>query len=75
MNNIKKIRNLISVIKKEKPTREEIRSFASDFIEIMAESGIPPKTRSEFYQYCQEPSANLDKLIDLAEDTLTEIEK
>ncbi len=70
MNSIKNISNLISVAKKKKPTGDELRSFASAFIEIMVESGIPPRTRSEFYRYSQKPSANLDKLIDLAEDTI-----
>ena len=75
MTKNKKIRNIITSIKKKRPSREEMRSFASSLIEIMAESGIPPKIRREFYQYSQEPSYNLDRLIDLAEDTLTSIEK
>jgi hypothetical protein len=75
MTRSKKIRNIISTIKQKKPTKDEIRSFTSTLIELMAESGIPPKKRREFYQYSQEPSYNLDRLIGLAEDTLIVIEK
>ncbi len=74
MTRSKKIRNIISSLRKKKPTKDEIRSFASTLIELMAESGIPPKTRREFYQYSQEPSYNLERLIGLAEETLTTIE-
>ena len=49
--------------------------MASSLIEIMAESGVPPKVRREFYQYSQEPTANLDRLIGIAEDNLALIEK
>ena len=75
MGSIRKAIKLISNIKKSKPTKYQIKSFASTFIELMAESGIPPKTRQEFYQYSQNPSINLDKLIDIAEDTLIAIEE
>lgn len=75
MTKNKKIRNIISSIRKKKPTRDEIRTFTSTLIEVMAESGIPPRTRREFYQYSQEPSYNLDRLIGLAEDTIIAIEK
>lgn len=75
MTKSKKIRKIITAIKEKKPNKKEMGSLASSLIEIMAESGIPPKIRREFYQYSQKPSCNLDRLIDLAEDTLTSIEK
>ncbi len=75
MTKNKKIRSVISSIKKNKPTKGEIKSFASTLIEIMAESGVPTRIRREFYQYSQEPSINLERLIGLAEDTLTAIAK
>ncbi len=71
----KKIRNIISTIKKKKPTKDEIISFVSTFIELMAEEGIHPKKRYEFYHYSQKPLLNLDKLVCIAEDTLIVIEK
>ena len=75
MTRSKKIRNIISSIKKKRPTKEEIRSFASTLIELMAESGIPTKTRRELYQYSQELSYRPERLIGFAEDTLLTIEK
>ena len=75
MTKSKKIRKIITAIKEKKPSKKEIRSLASSLIEIMAESGIPPKIRREFYQYSQKPSYNLEKLIELAEDALGSIEK
>jgi len=75
MSNTRKVKKLITTIKKKKPTSEEIKSFASTFIELMVESGIHPQTRREFYQYSQNPSINLDKLIDIAEDTIGAIEE
>ena len=75
MTRSKKIRKIIAAIKEKRPGKKEMRSLASSLIEIMAESGIPPKIRREFYQYSQNPSYSLDKLIDLLEDTLTSIEK
>ena len=71
----KKIRNIISAIKSKNPTAEEIRHFTTELVELMAESGVPPKVRREFYQYSQEPAANMDRLIGMAEDTLNLIEK
>ena len=75
MTKSKKIRKIITAIREEKPSKKEIRSLASSLIELMAESGIPPKIRREFYQYSQKPSYNLDKLIELVEDALGSIEK
>ena len=36
----------------------------------MADSGISPKTRIEFYKCSLDPSINKNKLIDIAENTL-----
>ncbi len=52
-----------------------MKSFASNFIELMAESGTSLKTCQKFYRYPLKPSANLDKLIDIAEDTIVVIEE
>ena len=75
MTKSKKIRNTISAIKGKKPTADEIRSFTLKLVELLAESGVPPKVRREFYQYSQEPVANLGRLIGIAEDTLASIEE
>lgn len=75
MTNSKKIRNIICAIKGKNLTAYEIRQFDSSLLELMAESGVPPKVRREFYEYSQEPAANLDRLIGIAEDTLALIEK
>lgn len=75
MTKSKKIRKIITSIKEDKPSEKELKSLTSSLIEIMAESGIPPKIRREFYQYSQKPSDNLDKLIELAEDALGSLEK
>ena len=75
MTKSKKIRKIITSIKEDKPSKKELKSLTSSLIEIMAESGIPPKIRREFYQYSQKPFDNLDKLIELAEDALGSLEK
>ncbi len=75
MGRSKKARNIISNIKKSNPSTDDIKSFASAFIELMAECGISPKIRSEFYQCSKQPTNNLDKLIDFAEDTIGLIEE
>ena len=75
MTKNKKFRNIISAIKDKNPTAEEIKHFITELVELMAESGVPPKVRREFYQYSQEPAANIDRLIGMAEDTINLIEK
>ena len=75
MTKSKKIRKIITAIKEEKPNKKEMQSLASSLIEIMAESGIPPKIRREFYHYSQKPSYSPEKLIELAEAALGSIEK
>lgn len=70
MTKRKKITELFAKISRKRPKDKDIKKFSSEFIELMAKSGIPPKTRQEFYLYTQKPSPDLDKIIKFAENTM-----
>ncbi|MBN2073846.1 MAG: hypothetical protein JW770_07885 [Actinobacteria bacterium] len=71
MNSLnKEVRSLILEVKKSSTTREQMECFVRTFIELMADSGISPRTRIEFYEYSKNPLIDKDKLINIAENTL-----
>jgi len=70
MTKTKKIKKLIKEIDKKKPKEEDIKIFSSTIIEMMAESGIPPRTRREFLKQTRIISPDKDKMIQSAKDAL-----
>ena len=49
---------------------KDIKKFSSAFIELMAESGIHPRIRQEFFLYTQRPSPDVGRIIEYAEDKM-----
>ena len=70
MTKRKKIKKLINNISNKKLKSEDIKLFSSTMIELMAESGIPPRTRREFFLYTQTPSPDVGRIIEFAEDAM-----
>ena len=70
MTKAKKIKKLIKKISKKKTRQEDIKIFSSTIIEIMAESGIPPKARREFFRQTRGTSPDRDRIIRSAQSVL-----
>ena len=70
MKKTKQIKKLTNKINNKRPKAEDIKLFPSIMIELMAESGIPPRTRKEFYRKVNSHSPDVGKIIEFAEDTL-----
>jgi hypothetical protein len=70
MTKRKKIKNLINLIDKNKPKEKDLKAFYSEFIELMAETGIHPSVRQEFFYYTQKPRPDKDKILGFARKNL-----
>ena len=70
MRRRKKITELFNMINKRRLKDRDIKKFSSAFIELMAESGIHPRIRQEFFLYTQRPSPDVDRIIEFAEDKM-----
>ena len=70
MTKRKLIKKLINNISKKKLKSEDIKLFSSTMIELMAEAGIPPRTRWKFFLYTQRPSPDVGRIIEFAEDAM-----
>jgi hypothetical protein len=70
MTKTKKIKKLINKISKDKTKEEDIKIFSSTIIEMMAQSGIPPKARREFLKQTRENASDTNKIIRSAESAL-----
>ena len=70
MTKTAKIKKLIKNINKSKPEEEDIKVFSSIVIEVMAEWGISPQKRKEFFTESRKPSPDIGRLIRSAEKTV-----
>ena len=70
MTKRKEIKKLINSIDKKKLKEKDLKAFYSKFIELMAETGIHPRIRQEFFLYTQKPSPDKEKIIGFARDNL-----
>jgi len=70
MTKRKEITELFNSITRKRPGYREIKKFSSAFIELMCETGIPPRARREFYSYARGPSPDVDRLIEFAGDKM-----
>jgi len=70
MTKRKKIIDLIKNVRNKKINHDELKSFISEVVEIMAESGISPSIRREFMEYSREPVPDAGKIIAAAEDCM-----
>jgi hypothetical protein len=70
MTKTKKINKLIKKIDRKKPREEDIKIFSSTIIELMAQSGIPPRARQEFLKKTRANSFDSGKIIKSAQSAL-----
>jgi hypothetical protein len=70
MTRRKKLAELFTMISQKRLKDKDIKKFSSAFIELMAESGIHPRIRQEFFCYTQRPSPDMDRIIEFAEDKI-----
>ena len=70
MKRRKKIIELFTMIRKKSLKDKDIKKFSSVFIELMAESGIHPRIRQEFFLYTLRPSPDVDRIMEFAEDKM-----
>lgn len=71
MTKRKKINRLINSIDKKKPKEKDLKAFYSEFIELMAETGIHPRVRQEFFHYTLKPHPDKDKILGFARRNLS----
>ena len=70
MTKTKRIKKLIKKIDKKKPREEDMKIFSSTIIEMMAQHGIPPRDRREFFKQTQGVSPDANKIIKSAQSAL-----
>jgi len=70
MTRTKKIKKLIKKIDRKKPKEEDIKIFSSTIIEMMAQSGIPPRARREFLKQMRGTSPDKDRIIRSAQSAM-----